>query len=225
MWRSLGVFLLAGAAASTRGADVPEPNLPRPGSVVVIDVTGQVTATTGETARPLKADDRLRIGSTIATGRRSMVTLMLSNGATLQLGADAELEVEEFGQEAISSSLKVSELKAEPTISRTRLRLLRGDVSASVKPLQVAKGSSFWLMVPAGTLRVTEGSLRAMVRMHELGLGVFTLELERGTAAFETAGTTGFVNVPSGTKLAFALETENGVTKVGPMPKETTKTK
>jgi ferric-dicitrate binding protein FerR (iron transport regulator) len=214
---------LAAAAISGAHAQPPEPDLPRPGIVMVADVTGDVQATVGDTKRVLKVDDRIRVGSTIATGRKAMVTLILSNGASLQLGAESELEVEEFGQAAVSGSPKFSELKAEPTVSRTRLRLLRGDVIATVRPLQVSRGSSFWLSFPAGVVRAADGAFRAMVRMHDLGLGVCTLQLDAGSAELEVAGRSGgFQPIPAGKPLAFAIELEkNGTMKVGEMPKET----
>jgi hypothetical protein len=201
-------------------AQAPEPSLPRPGTAVVSEVTGEVFTTAADQRRAVKADERLRIGSTVSTGRKSVATVLLSNGAKIELGAEAELEIEEFGQAPVSSSVKFADLKEEPTISRTRLNLLRGDVVVEVKPLKVARGSSFVLTTVAGSLRVAEGTFRAMVRMSDLGLGVATLELLKGAAEFELPGAS-FQRVPVGQKFAFALETDKatGVVKVGEMPK------
>ncbi len=222
-WRWIGGWAaLGGLLGLTLRAQTPEPAFPRPGAVVVAEVSGEATAQVGEQRRVLKPEDRLRIGSVISTGRLSLVTVMLSNGASLQLGSDSELEVEEFGQSPVSGTLKVSELKAEPTLSRTRLRLLRGDVTIEVKPLKVARGSSFHLTYAAGTIRSGEGTFRARVQMSDLALGVATLELVKGSAELELPGAA-FVAVPVGQKLAFALEVDksNGAVKVGEMPKET----
>jgi ferric-dicitrate binding protein FerR (iron transport regulator) len=170
----------------------------------------------------VKVDDRVRIGSTLSTGQKSLATLTLSNGATLRLGSESELEVEEFGQAPVAGSPKLAELKEEPSLSRTRLRLLRGDVAVDVKPLKVSRGSSFMLTTAAGTVRLGEGALHARVRMSDLGLGVCTIELQRGAAEFEVLGGT-FKPVPLGQKLVFALEVNKstGVVQVGEMPKET----
>lgn len=202
-------------------AQAPELDLPRPGAVLVVDVTGKAVAQVGEQRRELKPDDRLRIGSVISTGRLSLVSVLLSNGATLQLGSESELEIEEFGQAPISGSIKLPELKAEPTLSRTRLRLLRGDVTIEVKPLKVARGSSFQLAFAAGTVRSGEGTFRARVQMSDLALGVATLELMKGSAELELPGAA-FAPVPAGRKLAFALEVDKstGAIKVGEMPAE-----
>jgi hypothetical protein len=193
---------------------------------MITDVMGDVSAGMDDQQKPVKVDDRLRIGSTIVTGRKSMVTVMLSNGATLQIGSESALEVEEFGQAPISGSVKFAELKEEPTLSRTLLRLVRGDVAVQVKPLKVSRGSTFLLTLAAGTVKVTEGSFRASVRMSDLGLGVCMLEIQSGTAEFELIGAS-FLPVPAGRKLAFALEVDKstGALKVGEMPKETAKAK
>lgn len=205
-------------------AQPPEPSLPRPGAVLVLEVTGEAAEVTGEARRPVKADDRVRVGSTITTGRRSLATIALSNGAVLRLGSESELEVEEFGQATVPGSLKFIDIKEEPTISRTRLRLVRGDVTVDVKRLSVARGSSFLLSMLAGTARTGEGTYHAMVRMSDLGLGVCTFELEKGSAEFEVTGGA-FAPVPLGHKLAFAIELDKttGAPKVSEMPKETPK--
>ncbi len=210
-----GVWLGAGPA------EAQEIDLPRPGAIVVAEIAGQGFLVTDGQRKPLKAEDRLRVGAVIATGRRSLVAIQLSNGATIQLGSDAELEIEEFGQAPISGSVKFSELKAEPTLSRTRLKLVKGDVAIDVKPLKVARGSSFIIALPAGPVRTGEATLRASAMMSDYGLGICTLELQKGTAELELPGAT-FSPVPLGRKLAFALEVDkaSGTVKVGEMPKE-----
>jgi hypothetical protein len=173
----------------------------------------------GDQRRPLKQEERVRVGSTIETDRKSLVTLILSNGAMLRIGSEAELELEEFGQATIPGSIKFAELKAEPTVSRTRLRLGRGDVTVDVKPLSASRGSSFMLTMVAGTVRTVDGRFHASVRMSDLGLGVCTLELEHGAAEFEVTGGA-FTPLQVGRELVFALEIDKstGIAKVGEMP-------
>jgi hypothetical protein len=217
--RWIGGWLAMGAMLAGLGAQTPDPVLPRPGAVIVSDITGETAVVAGGQRRVPKLEERLRVGSTLSTGRKSLLTVTLSNGSSVQLGSDSEIEIEEFGQAPVSGTLKLAELKEEPTLSRTRLNLLRGDVILVVKPLKVARGSSFHLSMAAGTLRVAEGTVRARVDMSELGLGVAAVEVVQGKAEFEVPGGT-FAPVPAGTKLAFALEVDQatGVTKVGPMP-------
>ncbi len=209
-----------GVLVGTLLAQVPEPELPRPGTVVATEITGEVTSVAGDQRKPIKLDDRLRVGTSVVTGRRSLATFLLSNGASIQLGPEAELEIEEFGQAAFSGTSKFGELKEEPTASRTRLRLVRGDVTVVVKPLKVSRGSSFTLTTVAGVLRTSEAEFRAAVRIHDLGLGVYSVDLKSGRAEFEVAGTSGFQPVPAGRQLAFAIELDkSGGVKVSEMPK------
>jgi hypothetical protein len=216
-WRG---FTAALVLAAGLGAQAPEPSLPRPGTIVISDLSGTAAAVTSDQRKPLKPDDRLRVGASVVTERRSLVTLLFSNGATVQVGSESELEVEEFGQAPVSGNLKYAELKEEPTISRTRLRLAHGDVHVTVKPLKAARGSSFTVALLAGTLRLRYGSVRAMVRMSELGLGVCNLELLGGAAEFEPVGGK-FAPLPAARKLSFAIEQDKatGAVKLGEMPK------
>lgn len=208
------------AVAAGMWAQTPELDLPRPGTIILTEVTGRATAMNGDERKTLKADDRLRVGGTVETDRRSVATLLFSNGASVQLGSTTELEVEEFGQVPVSSSVKYAELKEEPTLSRTKLRLVRGDAQATVKPLKAARGSSFTLTLPAGTVRIREGTIRVLVQMSELGLGVCDLELLNGLADFEPVGGK-FTPIPVGKKLALAVEQDKktGAIKMIEMPK------
>ncbi|MBL9186964.1 MAG: hypothetical protein JNK23_05765 [Opitutaceae bacterium] len=218
IWRcavgvAVGVMQIVAAAGQ-------EPELPRPGTITVAEVAGRLLLVAEGQRKALKADDRVRVGATVATERRSVGLLHLSNGASVQLGSESELEIEEFGQAPATSASKFAELKAEPTFSRTRLRLVRGDVVLDVKPLRVARGSSFSLTLEAGTLRITDGSVRVALAMSEFGLGVCTLELLRGGAEFELPGGAAAA-MPAGKKLSFAIERDRttGAIKVGEMPK------
>ncbi|MEO6244891.1 MAG: hypothetical protein ABIQ12_05605 [Opitutaceae bacterium] len=219
--RWLDGLVVAGIFSPLLFAQGPEISLPRPGAVVVTQIAGQVTVASGEQGRPIKVDDRLRVGSIVTTARKSFLVLTFSNGAVTELGPESELEVEEFSQSPISGNVKFAELTAEPTLSKTRLRLVRGDVTIFVKPLKIARGSSFLISIPAGTVRVGDGTVRAMIRMSDVGLGVCTLELQKGAAEYEPPNGA-FTPMPLGRKLAFALEVDkaSGEIKVGEMPKE-----
>ena len=213
--------LVAGVAMALGQSDAPEPSLPRPGSIVVLDVIGEGAVIAGDQRKLVKPEERLRVGATIETGRMSIVKLILSNGATLRIGSESAVEIEEFGQATIPGSPKFAELKEEPTVSRTRLRLDRGDVLVEVKPLAASRGSTFHVSTVAGTIRSTNGTFHARVRMTDLGLGVCTLELEKGAAEFEPLGGK-FAPLPAGQQVSYAIEVDriNSTTKVTEMPKQ-----
>lgn len=163
--------------------------LTRPGQLTVTAVTGELSVRAGGNVRPAKSDDRVRVDSRLITGRRSLATLTFSNGAILELGPDSEIEVEELLQAPFTTSLKPAEWKAEPSVSRTRLRLVRGEARVSVKRLLSARGSSFAIVTAAGVASVDEGSLRVQVRMTEFGIGLSVVELTQGGGGvFEPAG-------------------------------------
>lgn len=217
-WLGTTLALLLGTAAAA--AEPPDAIITRPGQITVTEITGQLTIRQAGQQRPAKVDDRVRVDAVVATGRRSLATLAFSNGAVLELGSETELEVEELLQAPFAGTGKVSALKEEPSISRTRLRLVRGDFRLNVKPLKVARGSVFQLAMPAGIARIDEGSLAVVVRMTEAGLGMCTLELERGSAEFEIAGAAP-ARIPPGPRLGFAVEIDRytGAVTVGEMPR------
>lgn len=221
----LTVLIACVTQASVHGQD-SEPFLPRPGAVLVTELIGQAIAVAGEKEKALNAEERVRVGSTIRTERLSLVTLILSNGATLRIGSESELEIEEFGQATDLNNVNFADLTEEPTVSRTRLRLNRGDVMIEVKPLNESRGSSFMLTTAAGTVSSAGGQFHARVRMSDLGLGVCTLKLGHGEAEFEIMGGK-VIPVPPGRQLVFALERDpaTGVIKVNEMPKEPADTK
>ena len=65
--------------AEAMACGTPVADLDRGAVREVVDegVTGEVFATADEVRKPVKADERVRVGSTITTGRRSMATVTL----------------------------------------------------------------------------------------------------------------------------------------------------
>lgn len=203
----------------TAAARAAELELPLPGAVVATSVTGEVRWSAGSENGPLREEDRLRVGAAVVTGRKSLLTLALSNGVILRLGSESELELEEFGQLPVAGSIKPMELAAEPTISRTRVRLVRGEVTIEVKPLQEARGSRFVLETPAGVLRTSAATVVARVRMSDLGLGISSVGVRKGRAEFAASGRQP-VALMTGGEVTYALEADRrtGELKVGDMP-------
>lgn len=183
----LGAAFAAGFFTSSV-AFAAEAALTRPGQLTVTAVTGELNVRTSDAVKPGKAEERVRADSRLLTGRRSLATLAFSNGAILELGPDSEVEVEELLQAPFTTALKPAEWKAEPSVSRTRLRVIRGEARVTVKRLLAARGSAFLIVTPAGTASIGEGALRAQVRMTEIGIGLCAVELTQGAASFEPEG-------------------------------------
>ncbi len=221
-----GVAMAAAMLAATWGevGRAQEPVLTRPGQMWLAEVTGDVEVAAGGKARKAKTDEAVKAESVVTTGRRALATLLLSNGTTLKLAPESELEIEEYLQAPYSGGGKAADLKEEPSVSRTRVTLRRGEVRVTVKPLKAARGSAFALALPAGTVRTTQGAFYAMARIHDLGLGVCNVELESGAAEMELAGKaegTPATKLAPGQRTAWAIEVDKatGAVTVGDMPK------
>lgn len=210
---------LAAAEVQVQAAEVI---LTRPGQIAVSAVTGEAFLTEAGRRRPARVDERVRVDTTVTSGRKSLVSLAFSNGAVLELGPDSEIEVEELLQAPFPSYPKPETLKEEPSVSQTRVRLVRGDLRLTVKPLKVDRGSTFTVVMPAGQARVAEGSFYALVSMTEARIGLCAAEVTRGVAEFELPGATP-AKMPVGQRLAFAVEVDrySGAVKVGEMPAPT----
>jgi hypothetical protein len=145
--------------------------LSAPGSIVggaeqvlAARVTGTVQTILNGQATPLRTDDRVPQAAKIVTGANSSVVLVFSNGATTQLGSDTELIIEEFLQDPFASTVRVAELAEEPSRSRTRLSLNRGELVGNVKKLKHAEGSSFTVSTPVGAAGIRGTTFRIVFR-------------------------------------------------------------
>lgn len=183
-------WLLAGCAALLLApfATAADPVLSRPGQCAVEKLLGEATASVGNQRRPLRAEERVPADATVRTGRRTLLTLTLSNGTRLELGAESELAFEELLQAPFPAGTKVAGLPQEPSVSQTRLRLVAGDLRLQVKPLRAAQGSFLKVETPAGILRLTGGAARVQVRQSAAGLGWCGVEVTEGAGEFERPG-------------------------------------
>lgn len=204
--------LVAMAAMTTAGRGA-EAVLTRPGQLTVTSVTGDLAVRVGGVVKPAKAEERVRVDSRLINGRRSLAMLTFSNGAVLELGPDSEVEVEELLQAPFSSALKPADWKAEPSVSRTRLRLIRGEAKVTVKRLLAARGSVFAVATPAGVATIDEGTLRVQARMTEIGLGLCVVELAQGAGFIEPEG--GAVRaLEAGRRTQWAVETDAATKRI-----------
>ncbi len=166
----------AGGPTVTGGAEL----------VLVAKVTGTVTKTLpGQAAVAIKQDDRIEQKAKINTGLNSSVVLVFSNGATTQLGADTELVIEEYLQDPFADTVKVADMTDEPSASRTKLALNRGELVGNVKKLKYDKGSSFIVQTPVGAAGIRGTTFRIVFRPTGTGQAFnFTLSTAEGSVAF-----------------------------------------
>ncbi len=197
-------MVVAAAASDGRAQGVV---FTRPGTMIVTEISGEAAVVGEAGARALKKEERLRPDVSFRTGRRSSIGLEFANGTLAKVGSESEVAVPEFWQQPHSQAGKMADWKEEPSPSRTRLTVVRGDLTLQVKPLRVARGSSLTVEVNAGVVRIVEGVLRARVQSTDVGIGLCTLELESGRAELERLG--GAVTpLAVGKPLVLAVETD-----------------
>nr|WP_234043849.1 FecR domain-containing protein [Cerasicoccus arenae] len=95
---------------------------------------------------------RFKQGVTINTASDATVVLLFSNGSSLTIKPDTTLSIEEYLQAPLPQDAPtLDSLDKEPTTSKTKLRLLEGDIIGSVKKLNTEEGSSYQVDSPIGT--------------------------------------------------------------------------
>ncbi|MEO0794518.1 MAG: FecR domain-containing protein [Verrucomicrobiota bacterium] len=134
----------------------PSPKGPemKPAVALVARVTGVATFTDfalGEEGR-VEPKMKFKQGVTINTGPDGMVILLFSNGSSLTIKPSTTISIEEYLQAPVPESAPALDaLDREPTTSKTKLRLLEGDIVGSVKKLNSEEGSTYEIDSPVGT--------------------------------------------------------------------------
>lgn len=162
------LFFCASLALISARAQVPAAasaaSLTESGSVKAVKVTGTASLVANGATSPLKVDDAVPQAGKIVTALNSSVVLAFSNGATTQLGPDTEFVLEEFLQDPFASTIKVGDLSEEPSVSRTKLKLNKGELVGNVKKLKHGSGSSFTIETPVGAAGIRGTTFRIVFR-------------------------------------------------------------
>lgn len=207
-WLFLGaVFALISLRAQSSGTT---PLVGGAEQVRAVRVMGTVQMTIAALTTTVKEDDRVPQAAKIVTGKDSSIVLVFSNGATTQLGSDTELVIEEFLQDPFAKIVRIAELVEEPSRSRTRLALNRGELVGNVKKLKHAEGSSYTIVTPVGAAGIRGTTFRIVFRPVAVGQAFgaipqpveFSLTTLEGDVRFQpvapnaVAGGGGFVGSP-----------------------------
>ena len=193
----LGVaaFLCLDASAQTAQA---------PGQIRVAKVNGTATAVKDGNTITLQNGTELTQGYGVNTGKNSSVVLVFSNGATLNLAQDTSLSIDEFTQDPFAEEQSVSKLTSEPSTSKTKLNLSRGELVGNVKKLNYDAGSSFSIQTPVGAAGIRGTTFRIIFRPDGTGKAFFSLTTVEGNVVL-AAGT---VNLPTETSVPDNKEVE-----------------
>ncbi len=181
LWAQTTAPATAGAGKVKGGAEL----------ILVAKVSGDVKMTLNGATTALTVDAKVAQAATVKTGKDSSVVLVFSNGATTQLGADSELVIEEFLQDPFASAVKIAELTEEPSVSRTKLRLNRGEIVGKVAHLKREQGSTFEVETPVGAAGIRGTTFRIVFIPNGTGQAFFQLSTVEGNVAYTPLGTGG----------------------------------
>jgi hypothetical protein len=210
--RSILLCALALFSGAFVWAQTPAPG-PAPASMVVgaikaANVRGSVIKINliDKSESPLRNGEVLIQENAILTGPGdSSVVLVFANGSTVKVGNESRLEIREFLMDPLQADIpNVAALTAEPTVSRTNLRLEFGEMIGNVKTLNRAAGSAFTVSTPAGAAGIRGTTFRIVYRPTGDGRAFnYTLSTSEGVVLFEGTTTDGFasVNVPLGQEI------------------------
>jgi hypothetical protein len=220
----LGIFVGLANADAQSGPATAVPSRVK-GRILAARVQGHVSAVSkidGQT-HALKDGDSVSEQTQIVTAPGANIILVFSNGATVNLGSDSSLDIEQFDQDPFAADLKVSELKQEPGTSTTRLNLTKGELVGKVVHLNVDKGSEFTVQTPVGAAGIRGTTFRIVFRPGRNGKAFFVVTTADGTVVFRGI-TSAPVTIPAGKQIVATFDYTPGTTPTTPLVITTTDT-
>ncbi|HEY0968882.1 MAG TPA: FecR domain-containing protein [Opitutaceae bacterium] len=161
-----------------------------PGRIVLARVTGAVTLTNkaDNSTRAATNNEQIAAGYVVTTAAEASVVLVFSNGSTVNLRGDSQLDIETFMQDPFAEDFRLTEATAEPSTSTTRLNLSRGELIGNVKTLNSAGGSSFVIQTPVGAAGIRGTTFRIVFRPDGAGNAFFALTTVEGNVVLARGG-------------------------------------
>ena len=193
-----GLFLLglfaAFAAPAVQAATPVQDNA---GKIQAARVRGEVFVTDNVTKVKIPLQDNMVIhqGSVVSTGKESSVVLIFGNGATVSLGTESLLDIQQFIMDPFSSNLDMSKVTEEPTRSATKLNLTRGELVGKVAKLKKEQGSTFSVSTPVGAAGLRGTVFRIVYRPDGSGKAFFSMTTLEGNVEVSLVAT-GSVTAP-----------------------------
>lgn len=156
------------------------------GAIKAVRLSGTVSKIAAGTATSVALTEGQAVIETdiITTGADSGVVLVFANGASVKVGANSRLAIEEFKMDPLATDIAVADLQSEPNVSKTRLNLAYGEVVGNVKKLNQAGGSSFDIKTPVGAAGIRGTTFRIVMRITPSGQVSFTLSTAEGNVSF-----------------------------------------
>jgi hypothetical protein len=187
------LFLVGLFAAFTLEAAAQQ----QPGKIIAARVNGDVTKTIKATkvVSPIKSSDPLEQGCIVTTAKGASCILIFNNGATVNLGGDSVLDIEQFTQDPFNvPNFKPGSATDEPSVSKTKLTLTHGELVGKVAHLKTDQGSTFTVGTPVGAAGIRGTTFRIVYRPDGTGKAFFSMTTLEGNVVVTLA--TGTVTTP-----------------------------
>lgn len=167
----------------------------RSGLIRLTRINTQVFVESNDGGGPVEklVEEKITENNTVVTtGPVSRVILVFSNGATINLAANSQLNIETFQQDPFGGEYSIEDATSEPEAkSVTKLHLTRGELVGNVKSLRSDLGSTFTVSTPAGAAGIRGTTFRIVYRPDGNGQAFFSvMTLEGDVAVTTTSGTT-----------------------------------
>ena len=175
------------------------------GTIVAARVQGKVIKTVDGDVAEVVVETALPPSTKISTGPNSSVVLAFSNGAMIKMGENSELVIEEFLQEPFSGTVAVSKLNEEPSESKTKLRMDRGELIADVKKLK-RKDDGFTVQAVAGLITTRGGVFRVLFRPISNTQASFQATTASGRVEYSSTSGATRTPIPEGQEIAFTID-------------------
>ncbi len=154
------------------------------GNIRVLKVKGAVTVSAPEKpATDLKEGSFVQQDHVIKTGKDSQAWLLFSNGTSVTVQPNSTFSVDTFKQTPFDSNkTDYQAIKAEPSVSQTKISLNEGSIIADVAKLN--KGSTFKIGTPLGVAGIRGTLIQVTVNTTAGGQISVTVNLPQGLSDF-----------------------------------------
>jgi hypothetical protein len=177
------------------------------GTIKAAKVVGDVLKLSAAgVSAPLRNGDVVVETDTVTTGKGASVVLVFANGSSVKVGAESRLAIDEFKMDPLAEEVKLSELTAEPSVSKTSLNLAYGEMVGDVKKLNTS--SSYSIKTPVGAAGIRGTIYRIVFRPTADGKAFFTVSTAEGLVVMEGITTTD-VPVAEGNEVVVEVDTNN----------------
>lgn len=133
-------------------------------------------------------DKELRQNMTVTTEANASVVLIFANGAIVNLGSDSVLNIKEFTMDPTTEPLTPDTITTEPTTSKTKIELTKGELVGKVAKLKHDQGSEFTVGTPVGAAGIRGTTFRIVYKPGANGQVTFSLTTLEGNVEVTVNG-------------------------------------